>query len=75
LIFINFRALLDREGAWGIFYSVSSEEPKSKALYYTIKKLCKRSSVKSFYINKNAFSDPMVFYEIELETINERFGF
>jgi hypothetical protein len=27
LIFINFRALLDREGAWGIFYSVSSEEP------------------------------------------------
>ncbi|MFM7905562.1 MAG: hypothetical protein ACKPA9_10500, partial [Microcystis sp.] len=28
-IFINFRALLDREGAWGIFYSVSSEEPSS----------------------------------------------
>jgi hypothetical protein len=28
LIFINFRALLDREGAWGIFYSVSSEEPE-----------------------------------------------
>ena len=27
LIFINFRALLDREGAWGIFYIVSSEEP------------------------------------------------
>jgi hypothetical protein len=28
LIFINFRALLDREGAWGIFYIVSSEEPR-----------------------------------------------
>jgi hypothetical protein len=28
LIFINFRALLDREGAWGIFYIVSSEKPK-----------------------------------------------
>ena len=27
LIFINFRALLDGEGACGIFYSVSSEEP------------------------------------------------
>ncbi len=27
LIFINFRALLGREGTWGIFYSVSSEEP------------------------------------------------
>jgi hypothetical protein len=28
LIFINFRALLHREGAWGIFYIVSSEEPQ-----------------------------------------------
>jgi hypothetical protein len=34
LIFINFRALLDREGAWGIFYSVSSEEPKSFILAF-----------------------------------------
>jgi hypothetical protein len=29
LIFINFRALLDREGAWGIFYSIeSSQDPE-----------------------------------------------
>ncbi len=33
MIFINFIALLDRERAWGIFYSVSSEEPQLLADY------------------------------------------
>ena len=32
--YINFRALLGREGAWGIFYSVSSEEPGLSGHHY-----------------------------------------